>query len=107
LGKASSSTHNLVNNISKPFFKMDTVPKQNEEAFITKSKENSSLLKGITYQLKELETSFKGMKISCVDKNCNNTSSSSEEEDDDDNKVVSCTKESLTSQTMKFPRLTS
>ena len=48
LDKASSSTHNLVDNISKPFFKMDTVPKQNEEAFVTKSKENASLLKGIT-----------------------------------------------------------
>jgi len=70
---------------------MDSIPKQNEETFVVKSKENASLLKGITNQLKELETSFKGMKIYCVDKTCQNTSSSSssEEEDDDDNKVVS------------------
>jgi len=94
LDDGSSSTHNLVDNIFNPFFKMDAISKQNEEAFVTKSKENASLLKGITDQLKELETSFKGMKFSCVDKTCQNTSSSSssseeEEEDGDGNKVVS------------------
>ena len=100
LGEASCSTHNLVDNISKPFFKMDSVPKQNEEAFVRNSKKNASLLNGITYQLKELETSFKGMKISCVDETCQNTSSSSsaleeEEDSDDDKKVVSIVKKNL------------
>jgi len=71
---------------------MDGIPKQHKEDFVTLSKENASLLKGITDQLKELETSFKGMKISFVDKIYQNTSSSSsskEEEEDDDDKVVS------------------
>ena len=85
---------------------MDTVPKQNEEAFITKSKENSSLLKGITYQLKELETSFKGMKISYVNKNCQNTSSSSEEEEDDDNKVVSIVQKIFNESDNEVPTIT-
>jgi len=50
---------------------MNSIPKQNEEAFVNKSKEtNATLLKGISYQLKELETSFKGMKILCIDKTC-------------------------------------
>jgi len=50
---------------------VDSIPKQNEEAFVNKSKEtNTSLLKGITDQRNELETSFRGMKISCIDKTC-------------------------------------
>ena len=48
---------------------MDSIPKQNEEAFVNKSKgTNVGLPKGTSDHLKELETSFKGMKIPCVDK---------------------------------------
>ena len=87
---------------------MDSIPKQNEEAFVTKSKDNASLLQGITDQLKELETSFKDMKISCVDKICQNTSSSSsssEEEDDDDNKIVSTVQKILNVSDKEFPTI--
>jgi len=52
LGEASSSTHNLVDNISEPFFKMDTIPKQNKEAFVTKSKKMLASLKELQINVK-------------------------------------------------------
>ena len=61
LGEASPSAQTLADNISKTFFKVDSIPEQNEEAFVNKSKEtNASLLKGITDHLKSQKPPSKG-----------------------------------------------
>jgi len=45
------------------------------------------------------------MKISCVDKNCQNSSSSSEEEEDDDNRVVSTVKKIFNKSDIELPTI--
>ena len=79
-----STSH--ADNISKPFFKIDSIPNENEESFI-KASSNSHFLKIISYQIKQLDASLKGKFVSCLDQTCQDqvSDTSSSEEDEDDN----------------------
>jgi len=79
-----STSH--VDNISEPFFKTDSIPKENEKSFI-KVSSDSHFLKIISDQIKKLDASLKGKSVFCLDQACQNQVSDtpSTRKDEDDN----------------------
>jgi len=76
--------------ISKPFFKTDSIPKANEDFFF-EAFSNAHFLKIILDQIQEL-TTMKDKSVSYLDKTCQNqpsdTSSSSEDEENTDTEAA-------------------
>jgi len=72
--------------ISKPFFKIDSIPKANEDSF-SEAFSNAHFLKIISDQIQEL-TTIKDKSVSCLDKTYQNqpsdTSSSGEDDENTD-----------------------
>jgi len=76
------SSTSYTDQISKPFFKTDSIPKANEDSF-SEAFSNAQFLKIILDQIQELST-LKDKSVSCLDRTCHNQTSdisSSSEED--------------------------
>ena len=82
---SSKTNETYANSISKPFFKVDGVPRKDQEHF-TNSFSNASLLMQISKQIKALE--LQTLSTSCMDKTYSqiqhDTSSETEEADTED-----------------------
>jgi len=84
---SSSKTNETdANTISKPFFKVEGVPRKDREHF-TESFSNASILKQISQQIKALD--LQAPSTSCIDKTCSqiqqDTSSETEDEENSNN----------------------
>ena len=83
---SSSNPKTYANSISKPFFKVNSVPRKDQDDFTT-AFSNASLLKQISQQIKALD--LQKPSTSCIDKTCAQiqqaTSESKSEEADEDN----------------------
>ena len=82
---SSISTETYANSISKPFFKVESVPRKYQNDFTT-AFSNASLLKQISQQIDALN--LRTPSTSCIDKTCSqiqqDTSSESEEEPEEE-----------------------
>jgi len=80
----TSEGSNYANSISKPFFKVETIPQKDQDSF-TQAFSNASLINQISTQIKALDLQAKS--TSCLDKTCvlagTETSTTDEEEGDD------------------------
>ena len=63
----SSGTENYANSISKPFFKVESVSRKDQDDFTT-AFSNASLIKQISQQIKALD--LQAPSTSCLDKTC-------------------------------------
>jgi len=75
---------NYANSISKPFFKIESVPQKDQDSF-TQAFSNASLINQISTQIKALDLQSKS--TACLDKTCvlaSTVTSTSEEEEGDD-----------------------
>ena len=83
-----NSTANYANSISKPFFKVDSVSRKDQEDFTT-AFSNTMLLNQITQQLKAL--SIDSPSTSCIDKTCvqnQNIETESEDSEHEDEEIT-------------------
>ena len=84
-----SSSETYATSISKPFFKVDSVSRKDQEDFTT-AFSNTVLLNQITQQLKALKTDTPS--TSCLDKTCvqniNNTSETEESNETEDEESI-------------------
>uniref|UniRef100_A0A7C9DSG7 Uncharacterized protein n=1 Tax=Opuntia streptacantha TaxID=393608 RepID=A0A7C9DSG7_OPUST len=82
---SSGNVENYANSISKPFFKVESVSRKDQDDFTT-AFSNTSLLKQISQQIKALD--LQSPSTSCLDKTCaqidkDTTASETEEAEDE------------------------
>jgi len=67
--KTSIPSTSYTDTISKPFFEMDSLLKENKESYVEAST-NNHFLHIISDQIKELDTTLKGQSVTCLDQTC-------------------------------------
>jgi len=87
---SATQTETYANTVSKPFFKVEGVPRKDQEHF-SESFSNGSLLKQISEQIKALDSQIPS--TSCIDKTCSqipqDSSSDTEDEENTNNNNIS------------------
>ena len=80
-----NSAENYANSISKPFFRVDSVPRKDQEEFTT-AFSNTMLLNQITQQLNALN--INSPSTSCIDKTCSQTQNIETESEDSEGETI-------------------
>ena len=80
-----NSAETYANSISKPFFKVDSVPRKDQEEFTT-AFSNTMLLNQITQQLNALN--INSPSTSCIDKTCSQTQNIETESEDSEGETI-------------------
>ena len=94
---SSKSKETYANSISKPFFKIDNVPRKAQDDFTT-AFSNASLINQISQQIKALELSKPS--TSCIDKTCSKFQQDTSSETDDEEDVSTDSDKEATIQTI-------